>query len=75
MVAEKGLGKLENKTTQMTEDHTEDVDEQFINTDGPFPEVPGTPVEEQLTVRAALLGCILGAVIAASNIYLGLKIC
>ncbi|KAG1821376.1 OPT oligopeptide transporter protein-domain-containing protein [Suillus variegatus] len=47
---------------------------QFINTDDPFPELPDAPVEEQqLTVRAVLVGCILGGIIAASNIYLGLK--
>ncbi|KAG1775683.1 OPT oligopeptide transporter protein-domain-containing protein [Suillus placidus] len=47
---------------------------QSINTDDPFPEVPGSPVEDQqLTVRAVLVGCILGGIIAASNIYLGLK--
>jgi hypothetical protein len=48
---------------------------QFINTDDPFPESPDAPVEEQqLTVRAVLVGCILGGIIAASNIYLGLKV-
>ncbi|KAG1791105.1 OPT oligopeptide transporter protein-domain-containing protein [Suillus plorans] len=47
---------------------------QFLNTDDPFPELPDAPVEEQqLTVRAVLVGCILGGIIAASNIYLGLK--
>ncbi|KAG1838579.1 OPT oligopeptide transporter protein-domain-containing protein [Suillus subalutaceus] len=47
---------------------------QSINTDDPFPEDPDAPVEDQqLTVRAVLVGCMLGAVIAASNIYLGLK--
>ncbi|KAG0706280.1 OPT oligopeptide transporter protein-domain-containing protein, partial [Suillus ampliporus] len=47
---------------------------QFINTDDPFPESPDAPVEDQqLTVRAVLVGCILGGIIAASNIYLGLK--
>lgn len=41
-----------------------------INTDDPFPESPDAPVEEQqLTVRAVLVGCILGGIIAASNIY------
>ncbi|KAH7928026.1 PMSR-domain-containing protein [Leucogyrophana mollusca] len=56
------------------DDQGEDEDNQFINTDDPFPEVPNSPVEDnQLTVRAVLVGCILGAVIAASNIYLGLK--
>ncbi|KAG1800107.1 OPT oligopeptide transporter protein-domain-containing protein [Suillus subaureus] len=43
-------------------------------TDDPFPEDPDAPVEDQqLTVRAVVVGCILGAIIAASNIYLGLK--
>lgn len=48
---------------------------QFINTDDPFPESPDAPVEDrQLTVRAVVVGCILGGVVAASNIYLGLKV-
>ncbi|KIJ08733.1 hypothetical protein PAXINDRAFT_88433 [Paxillus involutus ATCC 200175] len=73
-MVEKGLRRPESNSTQITENHTEDIHEQFINTDDPFPEVPGAPVEEQqLTVRAVLVGCMLGAVIAASNIYLGLK--
>jgi uncharacterized oligopeptide transporter (OPT) family protein len=47
---------------------------QSMNTDDPFPVDPNSPVEDQqLTVRAVLVGCILGAIIAASNIYLGLK--
>ncbi|KIJ61696.1 hypothetical protein HYDPIDRAFT_31028 [Hydnomerulius pinastri MD-312] len=45
-----------------------------INTDDPFPIDPDAPVEErQFTLRAVLVGCGLGAVIAASNVYLGLK--
>ncbi|KAH0839377.1 OPT oligopeptide transporter protein-domain-containing protein [Lanmaoa asiatica] len=45
-----------------------------INTDDPFPIDPHSPVEErQFTLRAVLVGCGLGAVIAASNVYLGLK--
>jgi hypothetical protein len=48
----------------------------FINTNDPFPLDPSAPVEErQLTVRALLVGCLLGAVISASNVYLGLKVC
>jgi hypothetical protein len=75
LMVEKGLRRPESNSTQITENHTEDIHEQFINTDDPFPEVPGAPVEEQqLTVRAVLVGCMLGAVIAASNIYLGLKV-
>lgn len=49
---------------------------QAINTDDPFPIDPDAPVEEyQFTLRAAIVGCGLGAVIAASNVYLGLKAC
>ncbi|KIJ08156.1 hypothetical protein PAXINDRAFT_164509 [Paxillus involutus ATCC 200175] len=45
-----------------------------INTDDPFPIDPDAPVEErQFTLRAVIVGCGLGAVIAASNVYLGLK--
>lgn len=48
----------------------------FINTDDPFPIDPTAPVEEsQLTIRALVVGCLLGAIIAASNVYLGLKVC
>ncbi|KAJ3564039.1 hypothetical protein NP233_g8551 [Leucocoprinus birnbaumii] len=40
----------------------------------PFPVDPNEPEEEyQLTVRAVFVGCCLGAVVGASNIYLGLK--
>jgi OPT family oligopeptide transporter len=40
----------------------------------PFPIDPGLPDEPyQLTVRAIVVGCALGAVVGASNIYLGLK--
>ncbi|KAG0706282.1 OPT oligopeptide transporter protein-domain-containing protein [Suillus ampliporus] len=47
---------------------------QFINTDDPLPESPNVLVEDQqLTVRAVVVSCILGGIIAASNIYIGLK--
>jgi uncharacterized oligopeptide transporter (OPT) family protein len=40
----------------------------------PFPIDPAVPEEDhQLTVRAVLVGCVLGAIVGASNIYLGLK--
>jgi uncharacterized oligopeptide transporter (OPT) family protein len=40
----------------------------------PFPIDPDAPEEtHQLTFRAVLVGCALGAVVGASNIYLGLK--
>ncbi|KAF9239493.1 OPT oligopeptide transporter protein-domain-containing protein [Melanogaster broomeanus] len=45
-----------------------------INTDDPFPIDPDAPVEgQQFTLRAVVVGSSLGAVIAASNVYLGLK--
>jgi hypothetical protein len=40
----------------------------------PFPIDPSIPDEDNaLTVRAIIVGCVLGAVVGASNIYLGLK--
>ncbi|TFK73351.1 oligopeptide transporter, partial [Pluteus cervinus] len=40
----------------------------------PFPILPGEEEEtHQLTFRAVFVGCCLGAVVGASNIYLGLK--
>ncbi|OZJ02039.1 hypothetical protein BZG36_05084 [Bifiguratus adelaidae] len=46
----------------------------FINTDDPFPEDPNAdPDDKNFTFRATLVGCVLGGVIAASNVYLGLK--
>ncbi|OQO12825.1 hypothetical protein B0A48_02289 [Cryoendolithus antarcticus] len=38
-----------------------------------FPEDPDAPEEHQFTFRAVFVGCMLGGVIAASNVYLGLK--
>ena len=42
----------------------------------PFPDDPDIPHETHsqiLTVRAVLTGCILGGLVNASNVYLGLK--
>lgn len=40
----------------------------------PFPIDASVPHEDhQLTVRAIVVGCVLGAIVGASNIYLGLK--
>ncbi|CCM06293.1 uncharacterized protein FIBRA_08544 [Fibroporia radiculosa] len=44
-----------------------------FGTDDPFPVDPDAPEEQQLTFRAVFVGCALGAVISASNVYLGLK--
>ena len=46
----------------------------LVNDGNPFPEDPNAPEEtSQLTVRAVLVGSILGLIVGASNIYLGLK--
>ena len=46
----------------------------LINDGNPFPEDPNAPEETaQLTVRAVLIGSILGLIVGASNVYLGLK--
>ncbi|KAJ8086152.1 hypothetical protein PM082_004974 [Marasmius tenuissimus] len=53
-----------------------EVEETFDDHDvtKPFPIDPDEPEEEyQLTVRALIVGSALGAVVGASNIYLGLK--
>lgn len=40
----------------------------------PFPPLKGVPDEEQqLSIRALVIGICLGAIVSASNIYLGLK--
>ena len=40
----------------------------------PFPPLKGVPEEQQqLSIRALVIGVCLGAVVSASNIYLGLK--
>ncbi|THV04736.1 oligopeptide transporter [Dendrothele bispora CBS 962.96] len=45
-----------------------------LNSTKPFPIDPYAPEEtHQLTVRAVFVGCVLGAIVGASNIYLGLK--
>ena len=42
----------------------------------PLPEDPDAPFEsvrDQITFRAIFVGCAIGAVVQASNLYLGLK--
>ncbi|KAI0816054.1 OPT oligopeptide transporter [Trametes gibbosa] len=51
----------------------EDGTLQDLGTDDPFPVDPDAPEEHQFTFRAVFVGCALGAVISASNVYLGLK--
>ncbi len=46
----------------------------LVNDGNPFPPDPTAPEETtQLTVRAVLVGSLLGLIVGASNIYLGLK--
>ncbi|PCH38834.1 OPT oligopeptide transporter [Wolfiporia cocos MD-104 SS10] len=54
-------------------EYGEDESPQDYGTDDPFPVDPNAPVEQQFTFRAVFVGCALGAVISASNVYLGLK--
>jgi hypothetical protein len=39
----------------------------LLSSDEPFPDDPDAEEEQQFTVRAVLVGCILGGVIAASK--------
>ncbi|ESK88593.1 oligopeptide transporter [Moniliophthora roreri MCA 2997] len=59
-----------------SESEEEEIEETFDDHDvtKPFPIDPHEPDEPyQLTIRALFVGCCLGAVVGASNIYLGLK--
>ncbi|KAG4413478.1 hypothetical protein IFR04_013379 [Cadophora malorum] len=59
----------DNEHDQNYEDPHAVLDNKF-----PFPKLHGLPEEgSQITLRALLIGCCLGAVVSASNIYLGLK--
>jgi OPT family oligopeptide transporter len=56
------------------EDYIDEASGQYISPLDPFPIEEGEIVEEhQVTLRAIIVGCALGAVVGASNIYLGLK--
>jgi hypothetical protein len=52
----------------------EEEDGEMLDNLFPFPPLKGVPDEEQqLSIRALVIGIMLGAVVSASNIYLGLK--
>jgi hypothetical protein len=76
---EKDSVQKQDFTTEVSEDdgHIEDSGlegDQPLSVSEPFPVDPTAPVEvQQFTVRAVLTGCCLGGLIAASNMYLGLK--
>lgn len=66
VVAEKG--ELIHVTSR------EDEEEPILSHEEQFPIDPNAEEEtHQFTVRAVFVGCCLGGVIAASNVYLGLK--
>lgn len=51
-----------------------DDQHQILDNKFPFPPLHGIPDEDrQLTFRALIVGCALGAIVSASNLYLGLK--
>jgi len=67
--ADKKTYSVDINSEQEEEDPHAVLDNKF-----PFPPLKGVPEEgAQITFRALLLGCCLGAIVSASNIYLGLK--
>ncbi|CAL1699061.1 unnamed protein product [Somion occarium] len=66
----------DEKQSHTDHDEKSFVDDELVvnDTSKPFPIEPDD-IEEthQLTLRALVVGCVLGAVVGASNIYLGLK--
>ena len=66
--------ETEVKTAHLNEFDAEGPSETLVNDGNPFPPMVGE-IEEtsQLTVRAVIVGSLLGLIVGASNIYLGLK--
>ena len=61
-----------HKGDELDSDDTDGI--RLVNDGNPFPPDPNAPEETaQLTVRAVLVGSMLGLIVGASNIYLGLK--
>lgn len=75
----------EHKTASIDEKHeayfidgeekpSAEEEHEFLDNTVPFPPMKGQPDEDrQFTFRAVIVGTLLGAVVSASNIYLGLK--
>lgn len=71
-----GLGQTNDieKNGVMYEVRSQESDEATPSNLVPFPEDPNCQEEDQqFTFRAVAVGCALGSVVSASNIYLGLK--
>ncbi|KAK2686641.1 hypothetical protein QWA68_015256 [Fusarium oxysporum] len=67
-------GDLEKSPHHETEAETASVQEGVMDLFSCFPTIEGIePEENPLTVRAVLTGIVLGSVVNASNVYLGLK--
>lgn len=50
-----------------------DEEIEFIDIFSPLPPLEGVPEEKNpLTLRAVLIGCILGSLVNCSNVYLGM---
>ncbi|KAF8342899.1 oligopeptide transporter [Cantharellus anzutake] len=72
-LSEKG-GNIETPDSEDNDTTEPSSDVHGITPGDPFPENPLIPHEEHtLTIRALVVGIVLGAIVGASNIYLGLK--
>lgn len=61
-------------TVHIDENESPREDEEILDITKPFPDLPGQPEESaQFTIRALIVGTLLGAVVSASNMYLCLK--
>ena len=75
--AEKIASNDQEKETMKAADsdsvHSDSSDVVEMDPFVPFPIDPDMPVEEHiLTFRAIFIGCLLGALVNASNVYLGM---
>ncbi|OCH86719.1 OPT oligopeptide transporter [Obba rivulosa] len=70
-------GSSDEKDEKAAYMHAEEMEEEVLELPDPSKPFPREPDEmeetHQLTLRALFVGCCLGAVVGASNIYLGLK--
>ncbi|KXT13751.1 hypothetical protein AC579_10088 [Pseudocercospora musae] len=63
-----------NDSPSEQDSRAREEDEELLDITRPFPDLPGQRDEPaQLTIRALIVGTVLGAVVSASNMYLCLK--